>query len=162
MKVVVSDTNIFIDLISIDLLDSFFKLPIDIHTVDYVINELNISQQEMLKQYNLTIKEYSSSEQSLIVEFHLQSKGNVSFPDCSVWKYAKDNGYTLLTGDKSLRAQATADGLSVSGILFVFDMIVESGILSKKEAAYKLQQLIQINNRLPKKEIEYRITEWSR
>ena len=29
--IVVNDTNIFIDLISVDLLDEFFSLPIDIH-----------------------------------------------------------------------------------------------------------------------------------
>lgn len=38
--IVVNDTNIFIDLISVDLLDEFFSLPIDIHTTDFVINEL--------------------------------------------------------------------------------------------------------------------------
>lgn len=37
---VVSDTNIFIDLWKIDLLDAFFQLPVEIHTTDFVINEL--------------------------------------------------------------------------------------------------------------------------
>ena len=38
--VVVNDTNIFIDLLSIDLLDEFFLLPLSIHTNDFIINEL--------------------------------------------------------------------------------------------------------------------------
>ena len=38
--IVVNDTNIFIDLISVDLLDEFFSLPIDIHTTDFVVHEL--------------------------------------------------------------------------------------------------------------------------
>lgn len=33
-KIVVSDTNIFIDLISVNLLDGFFSLPWEIHTTD--------------------------------------------------------------------------------------------------------------------------------
>ena len=37
---VVNDTNIFIDLISVDLLDDFFNLPIGVHTTDLVLNEL--------------------------------------------------------------------------------------------------------------------------
>jgi len=41
MDIVVNDTNIFIDLISIDLLDSFFKLKFKVHTIDFVIEELN-------------------------------------------------------------------------------------------------------------------------
>jgi len=39
-KIVVSDTNIFLDLISVNLLDSFFLLPCDICTTDFVINEI--------------------------------------------------------------------------------------------------------------------------
>ena len=38
--IVVNDTNIFIDLISVDLLDEFFSLPIDIRSADFVVLEL--------------------------------------------------------------------------------------------------------------------------
>ena len=38
-KLVVSDTNIFIDLIHMGLLGDFFLLPFDITTVDFVIRE---------------------------------------------------------------------------------------------------------------------------
>ncbi len=37
--VVVSDTNIFIDLISVNLLDGFFGLPWEIHTTDMIMKE---------------------------------------------------------------------------------------------------------------------------
>ena len=36
--VVVSDTNIFIDLYTADLLDEFFSLTIHIHTTDFIIH----------------------------------------------------------------------------------------------------------------------------
>lgn len=39
-KLVVSDTNIFIDLIHMGLLRVFFLLPFNITTVDFVIREL--------------------------------------------------------------------------------------------------------------------------
>ena len=45
-KIVVSDTNIFIDLIKLDLLGDFFSLPWDIHTTDFVISELEIPEQK--------------------------------------------------------------------------------------------------------------------
>ena len=45
MEIVVNDTNIFIDLHSIGLLESFFALPIKVHTVDFVINEITIKEQ---------------------------------------------------------------------------------------------------------------------
>lgn len=36
--IVVSDTNIFIDLMSVGLLDLVCNLPLQIHTVDYVVS----------------------------------------------------------------------------------------------------------------------------
>ena len=42
--VVVSDTNIFIDLYNVDLLDEFFSLDIEIHTTDFVMNELIVEK----------------------------------------------------------------------------------------------------------------------
>lgn len=49
MKIAISDANIFIDLIAIDLIDQFFKLPLDLHTTDLVINELDHLEQMLLK-----------------------------------------------------------------------------------------------------------------
>lgn len=45
MEIVVNDTNIFIDLHSIGLLEQFFELPIKVHTVDFIVNELINSEQ---------------------------------------------------------------------------------------------------------------------
>ena len=42
MEIIVNDTNIFIDLHSCGLLDSFFKLPYKVHTTDLVMSELTI------------------------------------------------------------------------------------------------------------------------
>ncbi len=42
MEIVINDTNIFLDLYDIGLLDDFFQLPIRVHTVDFVINEITV------------------------------------------------------------------------------------------------------------------------
>ena len=54
MEIVVNDTNIFIDLHSIGLLYQFFELPITVHTVDFVINEL--TDEEQFKAINKYIE----------------------------------------------------------------------------------------------------------
>ena len=41
MEIVINDTNIFLDLYDIGLLDTFFRLPIRVHTVDFVVNEIS-------------------------------------------------------------------------------------------------------------------------
>ena len=45
MTVIINDTNIFIDLCNVSLIDHFFQLPFEFHTVDFVINEINKNEQ---------------------------------------------------------------------------------------------------------------------
>lgn len=159
---VVNDTNIFIDLISVDLLDDFFNLPIGVHTTDLVLNELTDESQsaavrEHVKLKHLTVKRYSWTEVAEIVSFRATCHNNVSIADCSVWLYAKHNGYTLLTGDAKLRSSAQKSGVTVCGILRIFDMLVEDfKIIPPEVGAERLELLDKINNRLPSREIETR------
>lgn len=164
--VVVNDTNIFIDLLSIGLQDEFFRLPIIIHTNDFVINELKEEDQRVkVLSYHperLYIKQYSSMELMEIYSFHQGCENNVSFTDCSVWLYAQQNAYRLLTGDGKLRRSASASGTVVCGILFVFDLMIESFIISPETGSLKLNALFEINKRLPSEEIKKRLKKWKR
>ena len=162
---VVSDTNIFLDLISVNLLKDFFCLPCNFSTTDFVINE--IIQPFQKKQINIFVKSkklnvvsFDFAELSKITSMFASSKSNTSLTDCSVWYYAKQTGGRLLTGDGNLRKSAEADNIKVSGILYIFDNLVEYGILDRKKAADLLEQLTKINMRLPKNECEKRISNW--
>lgn len=164
--IVVNDTNIFIDLISVNLLDEFFQLPIQIHTTDLVIHELEDPVQKQLvltyiSKKKLIEKKHSAAELSEIAELKNNSNNNVSIADCSVWLYAMKNQYTLLTGDAKLRKSASHSGVKVCGILKIFDMLVdEHQIIPMEKGAEKLAQLFRINNRLPSQEIRDRISKW--
>lgn len=164
--VVVSDTNIFIDLYKIDLLDEFFSLAIHIHTTDFIIHELKVMDQKnkILDYGKLFIKKFDMQEMIKLVSFQrkIQDKTNVSIQDCSVWIYAQDNGYILLTGDGKLRRTAIKEGTNVRGILYIFYKMVEEKLLTPQKACEKIQLLRQINGRLPSKEIEKRVCIWSK
>lgn len=71
--------------------------------------------------------------------------------------YAQDNHCRLLTGDKTLREKATLENVTVSGILFLTDMITRDGILEPAEMINALERLLQSNGRLPKRLIQERI-----
>jgi predicted nucleic acid-binding protein len=161
MDIVVSDTNIFIDLLAVGLAEDFFKLPLNIHTVDYVLHELREDQRNALLKYELTVKRYSDIEQGEFLDFYSRCHSKVSFTDCAVWFYAKTNDYRLLTGDRVLRSTAITDGVAVSGILFIFDELVRHQILAESSAADKLRRLLESNHRLPKREIDERIAKWT-
>ena len=109
MDVVVNDTNIFIDLLSVELLEEAFKLPIDFHTVDYVVSEIVDSYQKecimsLVDRGLLTVKEFNEIESYEIINMYGKRSNNVSVTDCSVWYYAKQNNYRLLTGRQRKRS----------------------------------------------------------
>ncbi len=72
----------------------------------------------------------------------------------------KKNNYTLLTGDRQLRDNASNSNVTVKGIIFIFDSLIENNIISSQEAICKIQDLLKINPRLPKKIIQDRIEKW--
>lgn len=51
-KLVISDTNIFIDLLTMNLLSEVFMLPCEIHTIDMVLLEIEkIDQKEKIMSF---------------------------------------------------------------------------------------------------------------
>ena len=151
-------------LLSIDVIDEFFLLPLSIHTNDFIINELtDPDQKKKVLSYSLNrlfIKKYSPVEVDEIAAFHANCDNNVSFQDCSVWLYAQQNSYRLLTGDGKLRKSASASGTLVSGILYVFDMLIEHKIISHAIGIEKLTELTAVNKRLPSEDIRKRLAKW--
>jgi rRNA maturation endonuclease Nob1 len=165
MDIVVNDTNIFIDLYSVGLIDAFFNLPFEVHTVDFVVNEIEDEQQSLLVNRlidngRLTVHSFAAEELLEVLELQANAGGNVSVTDCAVWQYAKQRDYVLLTGDRQLRNKAIESNVTVKGILYVFDQLVECSILPPKDAATKLKELMAINVRLPKGLIQERIVKW--
>ena len=159
MEIVISDTNIFIDLWNIGLLERFCELPLSIHTTDFIIGELKTQGvkyaiAQLHQEGKITIKTFKSNEYAEIMS--LQDK-NLSFQDCTVLYYALNGDYKLLTGDRNLRVIAERHGLQVSGIIYVIDELLHHEILSKEEYITKLKALLESNHRLPTKEIMKRI-----
>lgn len=165
--IVVNDTNVFIDLLDIGLLEHFFQLPWEVHTTDFVMFELSREgQRNAVEIYQVNKRLHVASfEMDELCEIRglqkvYENKTNVSLTDCSVWYYAKRKGYILLTGDRKLRTSSMKDGVEVRGILYVFDKLVEETILAPAVAVEKMKQLQIINPRLPKDELEKRIKSW--
>ena len=164
-KLVVSDTNIFIDLIHMGLLRDFFLLPFDITTVDFVIRELKkAGQKETVLEYEarreLKVIEFSEAEIEDIFNLKQSASGNLSFQDCAVWYCAKKTNATILTGDRALTIRAKEDNVEVHGLLYVLDQIVLNKIIPAYLAADKLEELAKENKRLPEDIIKDLILKW--
>lgn len=162
-KIVISDTNILIDLQQASLLGIFFALPVEIHTVDFVVAEiktdpLRTAVGEMIRTGVLHVDNITDEQMPKVLSL---LSGNLSLTDCAVWFTAKTNGWTLLTGDKKLRAKAEADGVTVRGILHVLDELLDASKIDPSYAAEKLEQLSRGNKRLPAAEVELRLRKWT-
>lgn len=163
MKLAVNDANIFIDLFDIDLLQMFFELNIELHTTDLVINELDPEQKlpvlEKAARGKITVKKFSEDELDEIRKLE-KKRGALSIQDWSVFYYAKQMNVMILTGDNTLRKEAKSKGFEVHGIIWLLDQMVSQKTIKSKQAIEKLEALMKINQRLPKKDCEEKIKEW--
>ena len=158
MKVVITDVSVFFDLYLLQVLPEFFALDLEIHTTDFVYNE--IIEEDQKKQFELFerskklhIIKTTQEEEDEIKKMEL-FRPNRSFPDKTILWKAKQLGCALLTSDRKLRKEAEAQGLEVRGSLWVIKKIIDTGIISKNRGLELYKQIKSVNPRLPMDEID--------
>lgn len=166
-KIVVSDANVFIDLFSVGLLDSFFELPWEIHTTIPIVRELldaelKASIETFEKSGKLSVHDVlQDSIEAMVPTNFKRVSARVSLADCSALYVSYSLGYILLTGDRILRRRAEAADIEVHGILYVIKSMVDVGIVSSEKAIEFLESLSKKNRRLPEQEIKSLVAELS-
>lgn len=156
---IVSDTNIFLDLYDADSLKEFFSLPFKISTTMLVFSEIKGDKQlQALKPFidsgKLNVEKLTDNEFTHCLNLSLTTPGDLSITDCSVWQKAKLENAKLITNDRKLRKVAEQDKVEVHGILYIFEELTKNNLISVEKAVKSLSKLIAINKRFPKKEAE--------
>ena len=164
-ELIISDTNILIDLFQTNLLKDFFSLPYKIKTTTYVITEIvEAKQLEMIKPFidsnKLEIVQPDEKTFHDLMLLVLVTPGDLSIADCSVWQEAKKTHAKLLTSDKNLKKAAEKDNVVVHGCLFVFDELIKHGKKKPSEIIAATKHLISLNERFPKKLAQEKIKKW--
>lgn len=147
LKIAVTDACIFIDLYDLDLVNAFFQLEIDIHTTTSVYFELYSEQQQILKAYQSVdrlIVHNLKEEDFLQIQSEPYPK-SLSETDKSVLHVANKLDACVLSSDKTVRNCAKNKDIEYHGMIWIFDKLVEANVLSKKQAAIKLEQLVATN-----------------
>ncbi len=158
MKLFITDSNVFFDLMNIEALPEFFGLDFEICTTDFVVDEiLRLEQAEQIqnciRSKQLTVFNFSADEIDEVV--NLKTKRTLRrIADKSVLWKALQLKCKLLTGDKSLRSEAEENGLEVHGSIWVVMMIIEAKLLSTAKGIELYEKLKIVNDSLPKEEIE--------
>lgn len=165
MRLLINDANILIDIIKLELLDKFVSLSFRLLTTDFILEELNPTQKKEIENLidleEIVLIETTKLEDYTGINELLVNSSGLSFEDCSVWYYSKKLGGVLVTGDGKLRKTVIKDGIEVRGIIYLFDQMLDQELISFPEAIEKLELLYQINNRLPKQELEIRQDLWN-
>lgn len=167
LKIAVTDACIFIDLYDLGLVASFFKLQIEIHTTSSVYFELYPQQQQALKAYQSVDRlwVHNLTEEDFL-QIHSESyPKSLSEPDKSVLHVANKLNACVLSSDKTVRNCAKNKDIEYHGMIWIFDKLVETNILTKKEAANKLKELVAANfifqnNKPLVSEIQKRLKLW--
>ena len=155
------DANVIFDLNAGDILGYPCSLPYILHTTDFVLDEIESISLAELERCGLTLVELSSD---LVVEVHQLRPQHLalSLADLSVFVYARHSGHMVLTGDGLLRTFAKESGIDVHGTLWLLDMLVGQGILTRPNAIQALQRMTEQKRRLPRAEVQKRIREWGK
>ena len=164
MKIFINDANVLIDLVELDLVSEFASLPYELHTTDFVLNEIN--EEQKIKIFPITEANKLNVILSDIVDLGkindlLKLARGLSFEDCSVWYYSKKMNGILVTGDGKLRKTAQKDGIEVRGSIFILDELLKYELISFSIAIEKIRLLYELNNRLPENELDKRIELWN-
>jgi rRNA-processing protein FCF1 len=148
MKIVVTDACIFIDLHDLELTNSFFSLDLEIHTTSAVLFELYSEQQQALKAYQ-SVKRliiHNLQERDFLEIYSEEYPKSLSETDKSVLHIANKINACVLSSDKMIRNWAKSKGIEYHGMIWIFDKLVETLILTKTEATKKLKQLVATNS----------------
>lgn len=160
MIVVIHDANVLIDLQSAKLLDVFFRLDLENHASDLVIDEIEQPLTTFIKSKKLRVRSWDADELAEIALAKVAQPKQISIQDSSALFLAKKLGGVLLTGDGNLRYCAEQAGVEVRGTLWIFDQLVDSTLLSKKTAARLLEKLMTEGRRLPADACAQRLQKW--
>lgn len=166
MKILINDANILIDLFELDLLQEFVQLDFEMCTTDFILAEIDDIQKApiatIIEAGNLTLIVTENDEDFDGINALLGAGGGLSLEDCSAWYYSRKLGGILVTGDRNLRKLATAVGIEVRGIIYLFDELLAQEIITCEMAIKKIEHLLTINNRLPKDAIRIRVRLWKK
>ncbi len=162
MRFISSDTNIWIDFVTLQKTEIPFRLPYTyIMSCDAVDEELlsppGLGQQ--LTSYGIVRVEITEEEFFLAEEYGYNYR-KLSVHDRVALAIAKSRKITLLTGDRALRKAAQCEGVPFMGTLGILDQLWEQQLITADELKLCLQRLLNNNGgavRLPETEILSRL-----
>jgi hypothetical protein len=159
-SILVTDTNIWIDLENGGILVELFQLPYKFIIPDFAITELVQPRWERLQILGLEAHELAAEQVAELFQLRYIYR-NLSIIDLAAYLLAKRLDATLLTGDRRLNDLAMRNNLTVHGVLWLLDEMVQLKSLPRGQAVAALRRMRDQGARLPDEECKERLVKWS-
>jgi len=150
-RLLVSDTNIFIDLEEGNLLNEFFALPYEIEVPDILYYEELATSHSHLLHCGLQVLSLTSSTM-LQAEKLMLIYPKPGRNDCFALLLAKQEACPLLSGDAALRRAAESEKIHCMGTIWIIEEMLKHDLVSYERAKRAYQLMKQNQRRLPWKE----------
>ncbi len=159
--VLVTDTNIWIDLENGKILADVFRLPYQFFITDFAVDELVHPGWSRLQE--LGLKAHVLEPEYVLELVRLRNVHHqLSAVDLAALLLAKALEASLVTGDRRLHELAFVQGMSVHGVLWILDEMVIHQVLTVNQAVAALREMLHQGARLPKIECRNRFDRWLR
>lgn len=162
MEYISSDTNVWIDYMTIDKLELPFRLSLRyLMNIDAIEDELLSPEGMREKLLRLGLQPTELTEDEFYYGLKIaEAHPKLSEYDCSALAIAKHRELVLMTGDAALRKAALSEGVSVMGTIGLLDKLYKDEKISLEEYRECLLLLIKVNGRevrLPMAELQNRL-----
>jgi hypothetical protein len=159
----VSDTSVLIDLERGELLPCAFRLTRGFAVPDVLYErELKNFNGPQLLQLGLRVESLDPDAVAAAQRFRHDSRP-LTVPDSFALALAQVRGWTLVTGDGPLRAQAAKEQVDCHGLLWLLDLLEAGSHATQQELFDGLSRIgAHERCRLPKAEVAIRIERYSR
>jgi len=141
LQLLISDSNIFIDMEVSNLTQKMFELPYQFGVPDILYYEELKEEHHNLLEYGLKTKKLSSNSikysQKIIKKYPKTSPN-----DLFALALAKQDSCPLITGDGALRKAGAKEGVIIFGTVWLVEELMNYSIITVDEAreAYKLMK----------------------
>lgn len=153
MQLLISDTNIIIDLDVCGLIQKMFDLPYTFAVPDVLYIEELEEHHGDLPAYGLQIKTLGAERVDYAVALQTENiKTNAN--DLFALALAKQEDCPLLTGDGALRDLAAVEQVEIRGTIWIIEQMLQEGILNPDQAKEAFRAMKDSYRRLPWKEAE--------
>ena len=148
MQVLISDSNVLIDLHVVNQLENMFKLPFSFTVPDILYEEeLKVHHGNLL---SIGLKVMSLDSDTVGYTFQLAEKyDRPGRNDLFALALAKKVGCPLLTGDKDLRKVAEKESVALYGTVWVIEQLIISEFITIEQAYALYTEMKEKKRRLP-------------